>query len=87
MVPVMYAYGAIGKILPINLHFDWMKGTFLLIFFLDFSETNYKNEMQQLYKLKIGSAAVNSFDWHPSRTGLAVCSSFDKQINIVGMIA
>lgn len=37
----------------------------------------------QLAELKVDKAAVNSFDWHPNRVGLAVCSTFSKKINII----
>lgn len=38
---------------------------------------------EQIAEFEVGSVAMNSFDWHPDRVGLAVCSSFDKKINII----
>lgn len=43
----------------------------------------HKDGFMQTAELQIDSAAVNSFDWHPNRIGLAACSLFNKKINVI----
>ncbi|XP_031635352.1 WD repeat-containing protein 92-like [Contarinia nasturtii] len=44
------------------------------------------NSLKVMCKLSLGNKLINCFDWSPDRTGLGVCSSFDKKIRVIASV-